>query len=76
MVSDRRASVSLLRPYLFTSPECSPLSCCAMAKEMSVNEHCLFRTFAEAKGAIDGGGLNYSEPGPFRVFAVYVPSAV
>lgn len=54
-----------------TNPECSPLSCCAMAKEFSVNEHCLFRTFAEAKEAIDGGLFNNSEPGPYRILAVY-----
>ena len=31
------------------SPECSPLSCCALASELSTNEHCLLRTFDEAK---------------------------
>ena len=54
-----------------TNPECSPLSCCSMAKELSVNQHCLFRTFAEAKAAIDSGLFNNSEPGPYRIIAVY-----
>lgn len=63
-----------------TNPECSPLSCCSLAKEVSVNEHCLFRTFAEAKEALERGTFTNSEPGPFRIFAVYSvgvsPSAV
>lgn len=53
------------------SPECSPLSCCALAKELSVNQHCLFRSFAEAKAAIEHGQFKNSEPGPYRIFAVY-----
>jgi hypothetical protein len=54
-----------------TSPECSPLSCCDLATELTVNEHCLFRTFEEAKGALEGGKFAQTEPGPFRIFAVY-----
>jgi hypothetical protein len=54
-----------------TNPECSPLSCNSLATEVSVNEHCLFRTFEEAKRALECGNLNNSEPGPFRIFAVY-----
>jgi hypothetical protein len=61
--------------FAHTSPECSPLSCCALAKDFSVNEHCLFRTFAEAKEAIDCGLFNNSEPGPYRIFSVYAPPA-
>ena len=61
--------------FAHTSPECSPLSCCALAKDFSVNQHCLFRTFAEAKEAIDRGLFNNSEPGPYRVFSVYAPAA-
>ena len=61
--------------FAHTNPECSPLSCCALAKDLSVNQHCLFRTFAEAKEAIDRGLFNNSEPGPYRIFSVYAPAA-
>jgi hypothetical protein len=54
------------------SPECSPLSCCALAKELPVNQHCLFRTFEEAKSAVASGKFANSEPGPFRLIAVYL----
>lgn len=54
-----------------TGPECSPLSCNSLAQSIPVNEHCLFTTFAEAKHALEDGTFNDSEPGPFRIFAVY-----
>ena len=54
-----------------TSPECSPLSCNSLATSIAVNQHCLFDTFAEAKQALESGFFNNSEPGPFRIFAVY-----
>jgi len=53
------------------SPECSPLSCNLLAAEMPVNEHCLLNTFEEAKTALESGQFEHSEPGPFRIFAVY-----
>jgi hypothetical protein len=63
-----------------TSPECSPLSCCGLATELPVNEHCLFHTLEEAREALESGAFDNSEPGPFRIFAVYtigvLPSAV
>ena len=52
-------------------PECSPLSCNALAEEIPVNEHCLFDTFDEAKTALDSGLFRNTEPGPHRIFAVY-----
>jgi len=55
-----------------SSPECSPLSCNALADGMKVNEHCLFETFEDAKAALESGRFDNSEPGPFRIFAVYV----
>ena len=61
--------------FAHTSPECSPLSCCALAKDLSVNQHCLFRTLAEAKEATDRGLFNNSEPGPYRIFSVYATAA-
>ena len=57
-----------------TSPECSPLSCNSLATTIPVNQHCLFNTFAEAKEALEGGLFENSEPGPYRIFAVYTLS--
>lgn len=54
-----------------TSPECSPLSCNSLATDVPVNKHCLFRTFAEAKEALENSVFSNSGPGPYRVFAVY-----
>jgi hypothetical protein len=53
------------------SPECSPLSCNSLADEIPVNQHCLFASFAEAKEALEVGKFIDSEPGPYRIFAVY-----
>ena len=57
--------------FVGTSPECSPLSCNSLATEIAVNRHCLFDTFEQAVGALGAGKFDDSEPGPFRVFAVY-----
>lgn len=57
-----------------TKPECSPLSCNSLAATIPVNQHCLFSTFEEARNAIEQGLFENSEPGPFRVFAIYTPS--
>jgi hypothetical protein len=54
-----------------TSPECSPLSCCHLAEEIKVNRHCLFDSFDEAKRSLEDGKFDSSEPGPFRIFAIY-----
>lgn len=54
-----------------TSPECSPLSCNGLSKDIAVNQHCLFNTFEEAVNAVESGKFANSEPGPFRIFAVY-----
>ena len=54
-----------------TSPECSPLSCNALAVELTTNAHCLFGTFEEAKHAIETGRFEGAEPGPYRIVAVY-----
>lgn len=53
------------------APECSPLSCCALAEKVAPNEHCLVRTFEEAKAALEAGKFSGAEPGPYRIFAVY-----
>jgi len=51
--------------------EYSPLSCNGLVTEIPTNKHCLLRTFEEAKKYLDNGGFNGSEPGPYRIFAVY-----
>jgi hypothetical protein len=55
-----------------TNPECSPLSCNNVAESISVNEHCLLESFEQAKKLLESGAFNDSEPGPFRIFAVYL----
>jgi hypothetical protein len=54
-----------------TSPECSPLSCNNLSESIEVNRHCLLASLSEAKQLLESGAFNDSEPGPFRVFAVY-----
>jgi hypothetical protein len=53
-------------------PGCSPLSCNSLAVKIPVNEECLFATFEDAKGALEAGKFDNSEPGPFRIVAVYL----
>ena len=54
-----------------TAPECSPLSCNNLAESIGVNEHCLLPSLDSARKLLEGGAFDNSEPGPFRVFAVY-----
>jgi hypothetical protein len=54
-----------------TSPECSPLSCNGLAAELAANRHCLFESLEQAKQSLETGKFDHSEPGPFRIFAVY-----
>ena len=54
-----------------SSPECSPLSCNTLAEELPTNEHCLLRTFEEAQQRLTDLSFKDSEPGPYRIFAVY-----
>jgi hypothetical protein len=54
-----------------TSPECSPLSCNALASEVETNRHCLLPTLERAKQLLEEGRFKNTEPGPFRIFAVY-----
>jgi hypothetical protein len=54
-----------------TNPECSPLSCNHLASEIKTNAHCLLGSLEEAKQSLESGKFNNSEPGPFRIFAVY-----
>ena len=53
-------------------PECSPLSCNSMAKELHTNAHCLFASFEEAEKNINNAAFRSKcEPGPYRIFSVY-----
>ena len=54
-----------------TTHECSPLSCNSLAEEFSTNEHCLLSSFQSAIELLENGKFKDSEPGPFRIFAVY-----
>jgi len=54
-----------------TSPECSPLSCNALAATVETNTHCLLHSFDEARTLLENGTFDDSEPGPYRIFAVY-----
>jgi len=57
--------------YLQTSPECSPLSCNSLAKQIETNARCLLPSFDEARTLLESGKFNHCEPGPYRIFAVY-----
>jgi hypothetical protein len=54
-----------------TNPECSPLSCNAVAEEVHTNAHCLFESFDEAEKSLNNGIFKDAEPGPYRIFSVY-----
>lgn len=53
------------------APECSPLSCNSLANEIQTNAHCLLLDFETAKQLVETGSFNNSEPGPYRIYAVY-----
>jgi len=57
--------------FVQTSPECSPLSCNGLAAEVETNTRCLLSSFEQARSLVENGAFNKSEPGPYRVFAVY-----
>jgi hypothetical protein len=54
-----------------TSPECSPLSCNALASEVETNSRCLLKSFEQTRMLLENGAFNHSEPGPYRIFGVY-----
>lgn len=55
-------------------PECSPLSCNGLAAELTVNPHCLFASFDQARASLEAGKFDNSEPGPLRILAVHTVS--
>ena len=52
-------------------PECSPLSCNSLVGEIETNVHCLLESIDEAKLLLEQGKFKNSEPGPYRIYAVY-----
>ena len=50
--------------------ECSPLSCNAMAEEISANEYCLFATLEEALAGAERFAAEQPEPGDYWVIEV------
>jgi hypothetical protein len=54
-----------------TSAECSPLSCNSLATEVETNAHCLLASFERAQELLEDGKFKNTEPGPYRIFAVY-----
>ena len=57
--------------YQGTNLGCSPLSCNHLASEIETNAHCLLESLEEAEQNIESGRFAHSEPGPFRIIAVY-----
>ena len=53
------------------SPECSPLSCNHVAKDVRVNAHCLFDSLDYAIQCLETGVFDNAEPGPMRIVAVH-----
>jgi hypothetical protein len=53
------------------TPEHSPLSCNNLAKSIHTNEHCLLESLEQAIEELEAGSFANSEPGPYRIFAVY-----
>jgi len=62
--------------FVQTSPECSPLSCNSLAATLRVNERCLFDSFDQAFAALENGEFEDTEPGPYRIIAVYLVETV
>ena len=54
-----------------TSAECSPLSCNGLATEVETNQHCLLSSFELAQRLLEDGRFSNTEPGPYRILAVY-----
>jgi len=57
--------------YARNAPECSPLSCNSLAKELRTNAHCLFASFEEAETNLKSGAFSKCEQDPYRIFSVY-----
>ncbi len=53
------------------APEHSPLSCNGLAEQIGTNAFCLLGSLEEAKALLEAGRFTHSEPGPYRILAVY-----
>lgn len=53
-----------------STPECSLLSCNAVAEDVSVNSWCLLDTQQSAISVIESGLLENAEPGPLRLIRI------
>jgi hypothetical protein len=69
--SPRLEGFDVVSFYAGTSPECSPLSCNGLAKEIATNRHCLLPSLDEAKSLLQAGRFAGCEPGPYRILAVH-----
>ena len=56
---------------VYSAAECSPLSCNGLAEDIPTNAHCLLDNFQTAKTLLETGAFENSEPGPYRIIAVY-----
>lgn len=54
-----------------TSPECSPLSCNALASAVETNARCLLESIEQTRTLLENGTFSNSEPGPYRIVGVY-----
>jgi hypothetical protein len=61
----------ILAGFDVVSSDCSPLSCNSLASEIPTNSHCLLPDFETAKRLVETGRFKDSEPGPYRIYAVY-----
>jgi len=68
----QRAGFDVVSFTAKTSPECSGLSCSSLAAELRTNVTTVFfDSLDEAETNLSRGAFNESEPGPYRIFAVY-----
>jgi len=70
-VAARLEGYDVVTFFAGNEPECSPLSCNSLAKEIETNRHCLLSSLEEAKDLLEKGQFVECEPGPYRIFAVY-----
>ena len=54
-----------------TTPECSPLSCNLLAKDLKTNDYCLLDSVEISRQYLEEGRFTNTEPGPYRILAVY-----
>jgi hypothetical protein len=66
------AGFDVVTYFCNSSAECSPLSCNHLAEEIKTNPFCLLDTLEEAKTLLENGRFKNSEPGPYRIIAVYI----